>query len=152
MSGMLELDGYEIDDDPTRVDLDTVWRFLSSEAYWARWRSIADVRRQVDGAWRVVGCYDSTGSMVGFARAVSDGVAIAYLADVYVLGEHRGRGLAAGMLRLMIDDGPGRGFRWMLHTRYAHGLYAKFGFAAPDSRFMERRDVDPPAVSDPPRS
>jgi RimJ/RimL family protein N-acetyltransferase len=75
--------------------------------------------------------------MVGFARAVSDG-AVAYLADVYVLPEHRRTGLGREIVRTMIEDGPGAGFRWMLHTADAHGLYRDFGFMAPSSRYLER--------------
>lgn len=77
--------------------------------------------------------------MVGFARAASDGVSVAYLADVYVAETHRGRGLGTALLNEMIDHGPGRDFRWMLHTRDAHGLYRKFGFAEPDASYLERR-------------
>ena len=76
--------------------------------------------------------------MVGFARAVSDGVSDAHLGDMFVLAPHRGRGLAKRMLATMIDDGPGRGFRWMLVTSDAHDLYSKFGFEAPDRRVMVR--------------
>jgi ribosomal protein S18 acetylase RimI-like enzyme len=128
-----------IDDDVARIDLDVLWDFLSTEAYWSRWRSFADVRRQVADAWRVVGCYAPGASMVGFARAASDGVSVAYLADVYVAETHRGRGLGTALLNEMIDHGPGRDFRWMLHTRDAHGLYRKFGFAEPDASYLERR-------------
>jgi GNAT superfamily N-acetyltransferase len=131
-------DAYELDDDPTRLDVDAVWRFLSSGAYWARWRTREDVRRQVEGAWRVVGCYDAGGQMVGFARAISDGVALAYLADVYVLSEHRGQGLGQALVREMIEGGPGRAFRWMLHTADAHDIYREFGFVEPDATYMER--------------
>jgi GNAT superfamily N-acetyltransferase len=99
---------YEIDDSPDRVDPDAVWQFLSAEAHWSRWRSRDDVQRQIQGAWRVVGCYDGKGHMVGFARALSDGVALAYLADVYVLENHRGRGLGRALLQEMIEDGPGK--------------------------------------------
>jgi GNAT superfamily N-acetyltransferase len=131
--------GYEFDDDPARVDRETVWVFLSRDAYWGRWRGRDDVERQVHGAWRVVGAYHmATGAMVGFARAVSDGVAIAYLADVFVLSEHRGHGVGHALVAAMIEDGPGAGFRWMLHTADAHGLYAKLGFAAPDPTYLER--------------
>jgi GNAT superfamily N-acetyltransferase len=137
---MLRLGSYEIDDNPVRVDVDAAWAFLSSEAYWGRSRSIEDVRKQIGGAWRIVGCYDREGNMVGLARAVSDGVAVAYLADVYVLSDHRGHGLGVAMVQEMIENGTGRDFRWMLHTRDAHGLYRKFGFAPPDSRFMERTE------------
>ena len=131
--------GYEISDDPDRLDVDAVWAFLSTEAYWGRWRSRADVEQQIAGAWRVVGAYsDSSAALVGFARAVSDGVALAYLADVFVDPAHRGRGLGGRLVGAMIDEGPGRDFRWMLHTRDAHGLYARFGFAAPGASYLER--------------
>jgi len=129
--------GYGVDDDPSRVDLDVVWSFLSSEAYWGRWRTREDVVRQVWGAWRVVGVYHGQ-DMVGFARAVSDGVALAYLADVFVLPGHRGRGLGRRLVTVMIDEGPGGHYRWLLHTADAHRLYAGFGFAAPDDTLLER--------------
>lgn len=133
--------GYELDDDLARVDREVVFGFLESEAYWGRWRSREVIGRQVDGAWRVVGAYHrETGRLVGFARAVSDGEALAYLADVFVLPEHRGHGLGRALVAHMIDDGPGRDFRWMLHTADAHGLYSEFGFGAPDPTFMERRE------------
>jgi len=130
--------GFEIDDDRARVDRDAVWRFLSTEAYWGRARDRAAVEAQIDGAWRVVGGYDREGATVGFARAVSDGVAFAYLADVYVERSARGAGLATGLVRTMIEDGPGRGFRWILFTQGAHDLYARFGFGAPDDTAMVR--------------
>ena len=128
---------YTVDDDPARVDLEVVWRFLSTEAYWGRWRTREDVVRQFQAAWRVVGAYRD-GAMVGCARAVSDGVAFGYLADVFVLPEHRGHGLGRRLVGTMIDDGPGAGFRWLLHTSDAHGLYAGFGFATPDATLLER--------------
>ncbi len=85
---------YDFDDDPARIQLDVVWDFLSTQAYWGRWRSREDVEQQIKASWRVVGCYErETGGLVGFARAVSDGVALAYLADVFVLPGHRGHGL-----------------------------------------------------------
>src|SRR6476620_4181496 len=98
---------FEIYDDPARVDRDAVWRFLSTEAYWGRNRSRADVEAQLDDAWRLVAAYDGDGATVGFARAVSDGVAFAYLADVYVDAAARGAGLGTALVRAMIDDGPG---------------------------------------------
>ena len=129
---------YELDDDPTRIDVDALWAFLSTEAYWGRWRERPDLDAQLRSAWRVVGAYDDDGAMVGFARAVSDGVAIAYLADVYVDARARGAGLGVELVRLMVEDGPGAHFRWMLHTRDAHGLYERFGFAPPDGTYLER--------------
>ena len=133
-------DAFDVDDQPTRIDLDALWEFLSTQAYWGRWRTRDDVRRQLDSAWRVVGVYErASGRMVGFARAVSDGVAIAYLADVYVSPSVRGRGLGKRLVAAMIEDGPGADFRWMLHTADAHGLYEPFGFGPPPShRYLER--------------
>lgn len=140
-----ELDGYEVDDDPSRVDLEAVWHFLSTEAYWSQWRTRDDVERQVRGAWRVVGVYETaTGALVGFARAVSDGVSDAYLADVYILSEHRGLGLSKQMLSMMCDELPGKNFRWFLFTRDGHGLYEKFGFGPPSDRVMVRPEGQVP--------
>jgi ribosomal protein S18 acetylase RimI-like enzyme len=130
---------HDFSDDPGRLDVDAAWRFLSTEAYWGRWRSRSDFERQVASAWRVVGCYADDGAMVGFCRAISDGVGFAYLADVYVLPDNRGAGLGRRMVQVMVEDGPGRDFRWLLHTADAHGLYAQFGFAAPDETLLERR-------------
>ncbi len=128
---------YEIDDDPGRVDADAAAAFLTTQAYWGRWRGAGDVKGQIATAWRLVGAYDQSGAMVGFARAFSDGGA-AYLADVYVLPGHRGAGLGKAVVRMMIEDGPGAGWRWMLHTSDAHGLYRQFGFAQPNGRYLER--------------
>jgi GNAT superfamily N-acetyltransferase len=130
--------GFQLDDDPARVDRDALWAFLSNRAYWGRWRGRAEVMAQLDAAWRVVAAYDEAGRMVGFARAVSDGVAFAYLADVYVEPHARGHGLGTALVAAMIEDGPGAGFRWTLHTADAHGLYRRFGFGEPDPTYLER--------------
>jgi GNAT superfamily N-acetyltransferase len=130
---------YELDDDVNRTDRDAVWEFLSTEAYWGRTRSRADFDAQLASAWRVVGAYETaTGRQVGFARAISDGVAFAYLSDVFILAGARGGGLGRELVATMIDRGPGAGFRWSLHTSDAHDLYRKYGFTEPDTRYMER--------------
>jgi RimJ/RimL family protein N-acetyltransferase len=131
---------YVIDDDPARIDAGAAVAFLTTEAYWGRSRTETDIRRQIATAWRVVGAYDRTGAMVGFARAFSDG-GNAYLSDVYVLPGHRGAGLGKAIMRAMIDHGPGAAQRWMLHTSDAHALYREFGFTPPPGnpvRYMER--------------
>jgi GNAT superfamily N-acetyltransferase len=130
---------YDVDDDPRRLDRDLIWGFLSIEAYWHRWRTREQVEAQVDGAWRVVGAYDAaTGEQVGFARALSDGICEAYLADVFVVPGHRGHGLGKAIVRRMVEDGPGAHLRWWLATADAHGLYEKFGFAAPGPTVLVR--------------
>jgi GNAT superfamily N-acetyltransferase len=130
---------YELDDDASRVDVDAVWGFLSTEAYWGKSRTRADLDAQLATAWRVVGVYEAgSGRLVGFARAISDGVAYAYPSDVFVTAEARGNGLGKELVATMVDRGPGAGFRWSLHTSDAHGLYQQYGFAAPDDRYLER--------------
>jgi GNAT superfamily N-acetyltransferase len=131
--------GYELDDDPGRIDRDAVWEFLSTQAYWGRFRTRADFEKQLASAWRIVGVYETaTACQVGFARAISDGVSFAYLADVFIVPGVRGSGLGKELVAAMIDRGPGAGFRWTLHTADAHNLYRKYGFAAPDNTYMER--------------
>ncbi|MEB3019847.1 GNAT family N-acetyltransferase [[Mycobacterium] crassicus] len=133
-------DGVEFSADGARVDRDWLWNELVAQTYWAKYRTRAMFDRQLDHAWRVVGAYRADdGAMIGFCRAFSDGAAMAYLADVYVARSERGREIGKGLLRAMIDEGPGRDFRWMLHTGDAHGLYEQFDFAVPDATFMERR-------------
>lgn len=137
---------YELDDDASRLQPDLVWNWLSTQAYWGRWRDRADFDAQIASAWRIVGAYRvDTGEQVAFARAVSDGVSFAYLADVLVLPEHQGSGLGKRLVARMIDEGPGREFRWTLFTRDAHRLYEQFGFAEPDASAMVRPARGPQA-------
>ena len=130
-------DGIELDDDPDRIDVDAVHDFLSNHAYWATGRARETVERLVREADRVVGVYRGD-RQVGFARAVTDGVAFAYLADVYVLPDFRGHGLGIELVREMIEHGPYAGVKWLLHTTDAHDLYRRFGFAAPSEKVLER--------------
>ena len=130
-------DGVELDDDPSRIDLDAVHHFLANESYWAKGRPREVVERLVRDAERVVGLYEGEGQ-IGFARAFTDGVSLVYLADVYVLPEFRGRGLGVELLREMVENGPYQDLRWVLHTRDAHELYRKFRFGEPSERLMER--------------
>jgi RimJ/RimL family protein N-acetyltransferase/GNAT superfamily N-acetyltransferase len=139
---------YELDDDPARIDADAAVAFLTGHVYWGTWRTAADIKEQIAQAWRVTGVYDQAGRMVGFARATGDRGS-AYLADVYVLPEHRGAGLGKAIVAMMTGQGPGAEPRWMLHTSDAHGLYRQFGFAAPGSIYLER--PRPPAEAAPVR-
>jgi GNAT superfamily N-acetyltransferase len=129
--------GYELDDDPGRIDRDAVHRYLSAESYWAKGRAREIQDELIDGAARVVGLYHA-GEQVGFTRTLSDGHAQSYLADVYVLEEHRGRGLGVELVRFSVDEGPVAHTKWFLHTEDAHDLYRRFGFVEPGSRALER--------------
>jgi len=130
-------DGYELDDDRGRIDRVAVHRYLSEESYWARGRARAVQDELIDNAARVVGLYQE-GDQVGFTRTLSDGHAQSYLADVYVLEAHRGRGLGVELVRFSVDEGPLARTKWFLHTADAHDLYRKFGFAEPGDKALER--------------
>ena len=131
-------DGFELDDDRERIDVAAVHRFVSEESYWAPGREYEVMERYVENASRVVGLYHA-GRQIGFCRAVAaDGLSFVYLADVYVLDEFRGRGLGVELVREMVENGPFADRTWLLHTRDAHDLYARFGFGKPGVRLMER--------------
>lgn len=130
-------DGYELDDDRARIDRDAVHRYLSEESYWAEGRPREVQDALIEGAARVVGLYRD-GELVGFSRSLSDGHVQSYLADVYVLDDHRGHGLGVELVRFSVDEGPLAGTKWLLHTADAHGLYRKLGFVEPGSALLER--------------
>lgn len=138
-------DGYEISDDPARLDLDLVHRWLSTDAYWALGRPREVVERAVAGSLNY-GLYRGDGgsgqSQAGFARVVTDRATFAWLCDVYVDRSVRGRGLGTWFVDAVCDEVRGWGLRRIvLATADAHGLYAKLGFTPmvePD-RWMELR-------------
>jgi GNAT superfamily N-acetyltransferase len=131
-------DGYELDDDRDRVDRVAVHAYLSDVSYWAAGRARHVMDELVATAARVVGLYAPDGRQLGFARVVSDGHTVSYLADVYVLEEARGRGFGLELVRFAVDEDPVRNTKFLLHTRDMHRLYAKLGFATPGERAMER--------------
>jgi GNAT superfamily N-acetyltransferase len=130
-------DGYELDDDPRRIDRTKVHAWIS-DTYWAKGRAREAQDRLIDESQRVVGLYHD-GRQVGFTRTSSDGSSYAYLADVYVEPEYRGRGLGVELVRFSVDEGPYADRVWLLHTRDAHELYRRVGFHDPSERLMERR-------------
>ena len=130
-------DGLELDDDKARIDRAEVHRFLSEVSSWAAGRPRETQDRLIDEATRVVGLYDGE-RQIGFCRAFSDGLALAYLADVYVLEAYRGRGLGEELVRFMIEESPFEHVRWLLHTSDMHPLYRKLGFGEPSQKVMER--------------
>ena len=129
--------GIELDDDRERIDLATVHGYVTEHAYWALGRSYDAMEHLVRDAARIVGLYDQ-GRQIGFCRVASDDVTYAWLFDVYVLPEYRGRGFGVELVREAVENGPHAHLRWILHTKDMHRLYARFGFAAPDERCMER--------------
>jgi GNAT superfamily N-acetyltransferase len=128
--------GYELDDDPGRIDVDAVHDFIANHSYWAPGRPREVMEEFVREAIRVVGLYEGE-RQIGFARAIGD-AHLVYLADVYVLPEHRGHGLGVELVREIVENGPYAASRWILHTADAHRLYERFGFGPPSDRVMER--------------
>jgi amino-acid racemase len=131
-------DGYTISTDRSRLDRQVVWRFLRS-AYWSPGIPRATVEHNIENAL-VFGLYAPDGTQAGFARLVTDTGSFAWLADVFVLPEHRGRGLGVWLVGTAVSHPAVAGVRILLGTRDAHGLYARFGFQPVDPpRMMERR-------------
>ena len=129
--------GYDLDDERARIDCAAVHAYVGGESYWATGRSREAMDGLIERASRVVGLYHD-GSQVGFSRTVDAADAgLVYLADVYVLDAHRGRGLGVELVRFTVDEGPFADRRWILHTKDAHDLYAKFGFGWSE-RLLER--------------
>lgn len=128
---------YEVTSDRSRLDLSAIHAFLT-QSYWSPGIPRAVVERAIANSI----CFGvlHAGQQVAFARVVSDKATFAYLADVYVLEAHRGKGLAHRMMVAVKQHPELQGLRRMLlATRDAHGLYAKHGFkplATPD-RMME---------------
>jgi GNAT superfamily N-acetyltransferase len=128
--------------DPRKIDRDLVHGFLAA-SYWSKGITRQVFERSIANAI-CFSLYDGD-AQVGFARVVTDRATFAYLADVFVLEGHRGRGHARLLMETIVAHPDLQGLRrWVLATRDAHGLYARYGFtplAAPD-RFMERWDPE----------
>jgi GNAT superfamily N-acetyltransferase len=130
--------GYEISTDAARLDRELVHRFLSEESYWARGIPRDVVGRAIENSL-CFGLYSGT-EQIGFARVVTDRAAIAYLGDVFVVAEHRGRGLGKWLIETVMAHPDLQGLRrFMLGTEDAHSLYERFGFRplARPERMME---------------
>jgi GNAT superfamily N-acetyltransferase len=134
-------DGYEISDDPSRLDLARIHTWLSTDAYWALGRTAEAVAESVANSVNY-GLYDPTGEQVGFCRFVTDRATFAWLCDVYLDRAVRGKGLGEWFVAAAVQDAKSWGLRRLiLATADAHGLYAKLGFTpmVEPSRWMELR-------------
>ncbi|HEX9989821.1 MAG TPA: GNAT family N-acetyltransferase [Chloroflexia bacterium] len=117
---------FSISTDRSRIDLDLVHSFLSN-SYWAQNIPREVVRRSVENSL-CFGVYEGV-AQVGFARVITDRATFAYLADVFILESHRGRGLSKWLVECILAHPDLQGLRrWLLATRDAHGLYSKSGF------------------------
>jgi GNAT superfamily N-acetyltransferase len=133
---------YEIDTDKDRLDLGVVHGFLS-QSHWAKDIPLATVARSIEHSL-AFGLY-ANGAQIGFARVVTDYATFAYLADVFVLPEQRGKGLAQWLVDNILRHPELQGLRrWLLGSRDAQPLYRQFGFAEPPApfAFLEKLDRD----------
>ena len=120
-------DNVEITTDRSRIDVDVVHRFLSESSYWALGRSRETVERSIRHSL----CFSvlDRGQQVGFARVVSDRAVFAYLMDVFILPEWRGRGLSKRLMAAIVAHPDLQDLKlFLLRTSDAHGLYQQFGF------------------------
>lgn len=125
------------------MDIGAIHDFLSNESYWAAGIPMTTLRRAMEHSL-CFGVLDGR-QQVGFARVVTDRATFAYLCDVYIRADYRGRGLAKQLLHAIDAHSDLQGLRrWNLVTSGAHGLYAQFGFVQPANPdgYMERRDPD----------
>ena len=135
-------DDYLLSTDKSKIDVQAVHRFLS-QSYWAEGIPEEVVQRSIDNSL----CFTiyHHDKLVGFARVISDAATFAYLADVFIIQEERGRGLSRWLMSVIINHPQLQGLRRLiLATRDAHGLYAQFGFTPFDKpeRWMERHNPE----------
>jgi len=130
---------YSIDTNNNRIDVELVYRFLTGESYWAKDRSLEEVKKSLENSL-CFGLYKND-VMVGFARVVTDFTVFAYLADVFIIKEERGKGLGKTLVEYTLDYPMVKDVkRWMLGTMDAHELYRPYGFSeiSKPKRWMER--------------
>ena len=136
-------DEFSISTDKSLLDIGVIQGFLETESYWAQNRDLAKTLKAIENSM-CFGVY-RTGKLVGFARVVSDFATFAYVGDVFILNEYRGRGLSKWLMQTIVGHPDLQGLRrWILATRDAHGLYQQFEFSGlrHPERWMERTAPD----------
>lgn len=134
---------FRITTDQGQLHLETIYAFLANQSEWAKGIPRSTLERSIRNSL-CFGLFQGN-KQVGFARVISDQATIAYLGDVFVLPEYRGRGLAKWLMERISSHADLQGLRrWVLVTEDAHGLYRKYGFTqlAHPEGFMERHDPD----------
>jgi GNAT superfamily N-acetyltransferase len=139
-------DSYTIDTNRERLDFEVMAGWIR-RTYWAPGRPRRVVQRSWDASAVVFGMYHGQ-TIVGWARVVTDFVSVAYLADVFLLPEHRGHGLGTWLVETILNHPDLQRVRWILHTADAQGLYQRFGFERMGGRVMERPRALPPELDE----
>lgn len=134
---------YIISMDKAKLDIPLIHQFLSQESYWAKNIPLDIVKRSIENSL-CFGVYHQD-KQVGFARVITDLATFAYLSDVFVVHEHRGKGVSKQLMETISTYPALQGLRrWVLATQDAHTLYEQFGFTALDKpeMFMQRKLID----------
>ncbi|MFF8596200.1 GNAT family N-acetyltransferase [Streptomyces sp. NPDC015220] len=122
-------DGYEVSTDPDRIDAERVHHWLSTDAYWALGRTREKQDRAIGGSLNFGVFETASGTQVAYARVVTDGATFAWLCDVYVQPDVRGKGIGTALVAAVRDRLRPHGLRRiLLATHDAHGVYEKLGF------------------------
>lgn len=132
---------YSISTDPSKLNINVIHNYISNESYWGKGRSLEVVKKSIENSLPF-GIYYKD-EMIGFARVVTDYATFGWIADVFILEEHRGKGLSKWLMETILSHPKLQGFRrWVLATKDAHDLYRKFGFRELNKpeRWMERPD------------
>lgn len=138
------MSGWSISNTLSPDEIDTAYRWISTESYWSKGLPRAVFERSVANSL----CFalrDAAGDLRGFARVVTDKATFAYLCDVFVCASTRGQGAGKALVSAIMAHPELQNLRrWMLATRDAHGLYAQYGFSALENpeRLMQRLDPD----------
>jgi len=130
--------GYVISTDNDLLDIEVVYKYLSDDSYWAKGITKDRLQRAIDNSM-CFGVYHDN-KQIGFARLITDKATFAYLADVFILDAHRGKGLSKWLMQTILAHPDVQGLRrWVLATADAHGLYEQFGFGplAKPERWMD---------------
>ncbi len=135
--------GYSIETGTAKMDIPVIHNYLANESYWAKNVPLHIVEKYVQHSFNFGVFYRN--EQVGYARVITDYTTIAYLGDVFILQEHRGKGLSKWLMQTIMDHPELQGLRrWILATADAHGLYKQFGWTPlkiPD-RWMEFHNPD----------
>jgi N-acetylglutamate synthase-like GNAT family acetyltransferase len=142
-----EKDGFTIYTDKQYLDTDMIHHFLSVDSYWAKGITMEKVKKSIEKSSICFGMYErdpakGEAKQIGFVRAVTDFVRFAWIMDVFVLPEYRGRGLSKWMMETMVEQSELKDVRKMMLCTYdAHGLYEQYGFQTIDDPeiFMQRK-------------
>jgi len=138
-----EKGGFAINNDKSQLEIGVIQLFLETDSYWAQTRTLEQTKAAIANSI-CFGVYDGK-RQIGFARVVSDRATFAYIGDVFILDEYRGRGLSKWLMDVIVSHPDLQNLRrWVLATRDAHGLYEKYDFVPlrfPD-RWMERTAPD----------